>query len=295
MTQSLPPLAWFRAFEAAARHLSFTAAAEELALTQPAISQHVRALETRFGTALFVRKPRGLMLTDAGRRLLPTVTESITRLMAISSEFTPRNTAGDLLTIVTSVSFERWFLSPGLVQFQARNPRCRLRFISGVWPDQFGTETADVEIRFGAPELVGSNADRIAPEQLIQVAAPTIAAKLGAGQDLDKVPRIHTVGTANSLSVGTEEPNPERPPAVLVDNYGSALDFACAGCGVAEVSNLLAAPALCRNQLVRISESRRPARDGYFLAKSTRFANPNADDFCKWLAGYVQQILQRTR
>ena len=70
MTRTLPPLTWFRAFESAARHLSFTAAAGELSLTQSAISQHVRALEQRLGDRLFVRKARGVALTDAGRRLL---------------------------------------------------------------------------------------------------------------------------------------------------------------------------------------------------------------------------------
>ncbi|MEM6498530.1 MAG: LysR family transcriptional regulator, partial [Pseudomonadota bacterium] len=67
MSRSLPPLTWFRAFEAAARYLNFTTAADELGLTQSAVSQHVRALEERFGTQLFERKPRGLALTDDGR------------------------------------------------------------------------------------------------------------------------------------------------------------------------------------------------------------------------------------
>ena len=73
MVQPLPPLAWFRAFECAARHLSFTLAAQELNLTQSAISQHIRSLEHRFGCALFIRKHRGIALTDQGRRLLPEV------------------------------------------------------------------------------------------------------------------------------------------------------------------------------------------------------------------------------
>ena len=68
---ALPPLTWLRSFEAAARHLNFTAAADELNLTQSAISQQVRSLEVRLGLKLFERKARGLLLTDEGRKRLP--------------------------------------------------------------------------------------------------------------------------------------------------------------------------------------------------------------------------------
>lgn len=77
MSRSAPPVTWFRAFEAAARHLSFTAAADELGMTQSAVSQQVKAMETRFDTALFTRKPRGLALTDAGRKLVPQVAQAL--------------------------------------------------------------------------------------------------------------------------------------------------------------------------------------------------------------------------
>ena len=104
MSRSLPPLTWFRAFEAAARHLSFTAAAQELGLTQSAVSQHVRSLELRFGQMLFARKPRGLALTDAGRRLLPAVAKAIGGLAEASALFEPAR-PDSLLTVATSVSF----------------------------------------------------------------------------------------------------------------------------------------------------------------------------------------------
>ncbi|NDI05233.1 MAG: LysR family transcriptional regulator [Rhodobacteraceae bacterium] len=80
MTRHLPPLNWFRVFEAAARHQKFTAAADELGMTQSAVSQQIRALEERLATQLFLRQPRGLLLTDAGRKLLPKVSSSIENL-----------------------------------------------------------------------------------------------------------------------------------------------------------------------------------------------------------------------
>ena len=123
MAKSLPPLTWFRAFDAAARHLNFTAAAQELGLTQSAVSQHIRALESRLGTPLFVRKPRGLVLTDGGRHLVPDVAAALARLRIATDAFEPA-VGGDILTIATSVSFAQWFLAPGLVDFSPPVPKC---------------------------------------------------------------------------------------------------------------------------------------------------------------------------
>ena len=100
-------MTWFRAFEAAARHLSFTAAADELGLTQSAVSQHVRALEVRFGIQLFQRRPRGLALTDDGRKLLPKVGVALDTLADAAATFDADPTS-DLLTIATSVSVAQW-------------------------------------------------------------------------------------------------------------------------------------------------------------------------------------------
>ena len=87
MANSLPPLTWFRAFEVAARHLNFTSAAEELNVTQSAVSQHVRALEQRFGVQLFERKARGLALTKSGRQLLPYVSGAVEELSKATKMF----------------------------------------------------------------------------------------------------------------------------------------------------------------------------------------------------------------
>ena len=87
MAKSLPPLPWFRSFEAAARSLSFTAAAQEIGLTQSAVSQQVKALETRLGVPLFVRRPRGLSLTDEGRKLLPQVAQALAGLAAAADSY----------------------------------------------------------------------------------------------------------------------------------------------------------------------------------------------------------------
>src|SRR6056300_740916 len=118
MAKSLPPLTWFRAFEAAARHLSFTAAANEIGMTQSAVSQQVKALETRLRVALFTRHARGLSLTDDGRRLLPQVTSSLGQLAAATESY-DTGSPETLLTVASSISVIQWVISPNLRDFQA--------------------------------------------------------------------------------------------------------------------------------------------------------------------------------
>ena len=86
MKKRLPPLNWLRSFEAAARHLNFTQAAAELHMTQAAVSQQIKGLETKLGCALFIRLARGLELTDAGRAYIPGVRESIENLAVVTDE-----------------------------------------------------------------------------------------------------------------------------------------------------------------------------------------------------------------
>ena len=134
MAKSLPPLTWFRSFEAAARNLSFTAAAEEIGLTQSAVSQQVKSLELRLRVPLFVRQARGLMLTDDGRRLLPEISAALDALAGAANRF-EAGPVENLLTVATSVSVAQWVIAPRLPDFTARHPNIRLRLLSAIWPD----------------------------------------------------------------------------------------------------------------------------------------------------------------
>jgi DNA-binding transcriptional LysR family regulator len=173
MAKALPPLTWFRAFEAAARNLSFTAAAAEIGMTQSAVSQHVKSLEGRLGVTLFIRKPRSLSLTDDGRRLLPQVASALETLAVASRTFETGPTQ-DLLTIATSVSVAEWIIAPRLKEFTDRHPNIRLRFLSTIWPDDFHTVQADVEIPFGSHKQFGSNAILLEPSGLVALKSPQL-------------------------------------------------------------------------------------------------------------------------
>lgn len=284
MARKMPPLAWFRAFEAAARNLSFTGAAEELGLTQSAISQHVRSLERRFGVTLFTRMPRGLALTDEGRRLLPDVSLAISTLADVSLAY-DTGRAGPALTVAASVSIAQWYLAPGIAAFRRAHPDIPVRLVTATWPDEYHRPVADVEVRFGAAPLVGREATALTPNDSIVVAASGL--KVDPAR-LDAQTLIEPVGTSDTWRQWAEHTDYRRDlsPALTVDSHGFAVDLARRGVGVALTSSLIAAPCLGDGSLVRVDLPSKPCVDGYYLAVNDR-ANPAADAFARWLLAEI--------
>lgn len=274
MAKSLPPLTWFRAFEAAARNLSFTAAAEEIGLTQSAVSQQVKSLEVRLRVALFIRQARGLSLTDDGRRLLPQVAAALDTLAAATDPFDV-GTAENFLTVATSVSVAQWVIAPHLPKFTRHHPDVQLRILSATWPDDFHSAQADVEIRFGSQKQVGKNAEALTPNRLIALKSPAL------GGDFQTLPLIESVGTSGGWKAWHEAHGGSRPPEFFVDSYGMALNLAVHGNGVALVSELLADHATRTNQLVRAHAASIPGKEGYYL--SINQASGPAVLFRAWL------------
>ncbi len=290
----LPPLAWFRAFECAARHLSFTAAAGELSLTQSAVSQHVRALERRLGDPLFVRKPRGLDLTDAGRRLLPYVSGAIGELTAATELFRPARRE-DLLTIATRDSFAQACLAPALPRFSAANPGLRIRFVSTLWADNDLSTEADLEIRLGTRELAGAGATRLFADRVLPVCAPGLLPGRATVADLYARPLIQAVGSSDTWDAWAKAVSADPPPPVswFVDSYGLALELARQGCGVALVSRFLAA-ADVRARTLRVPVDRSAAaRETFYLARRAGRPDSPAHRFEQWLRAEMEDMERR--
>lgn len=299
MTRQIPPLAWFRAFESAARHLSFTAAAAELGVTQSAVSQNVRALEKQIDTMLFLRKARGLALTDAGRQLLPDISMAMSNISnAVSAFQTP--SSDKLINIATSVSFAQWFLAPQLPKYQARFPDTRIRIITSLWPDDFVVSAADIEIRFGSKKHVGKNADRLDPDKLVLVASPKLAPSTHTPldvKDFQNHPFIQTVGTANTIAYWEKKSGVELrvTPSLFADSYGLAVDFAKNGAGVALVSSLIAAPSIVEGSLIQIHPAAVEPIDGYYLAVDAKSDSLDTKNFTDWLKSYIKNVTTLSR
>ena len=133
MRTSLPPLNWLRTFEAAARLLNFTAAADELGLTQSAVSQQVRGLEHHLGRPLFHRLPRGLALTEGGVALNPLVAEVLGRLESGTTGIFGEGRR-QVLRICATASFSMLWLAPRLESFRQLHPEIDFRLTSSIWP-----------------------------------------------------------------------------------------------------------------------------------------------------------------
>lgn len=293
MVQPLPPLAWFRAFECAARHLSFTLAAQELSLTQSAISQHIRSLEHRFGCALFIRKHRGIALTDQGRRLLPEVANAINILRSASETLeTPADKR--LLTISVSTSLAQWYLAPRLKQFSETHPDLGLRIISKVWPDEFTGSNADVEIRFDAPGSAEPGSVRIGDDRIICVASPDlIAADVDpAPETIAQYPLIQVLGTSDSWTRWAAGRGYDGPLNIVcnVESHGAAVDFARSAIGIALTSHLVAAPSLTDGSLVRLGRQEMQAHDGYYLTIAQNENTVQAEAFSDWLQTEIRKV-----
>ena len=274
MRKNLPPLTWLRSFEAAARNLSFTAAAGELGLTQSAVSQQVKSLETRLRSPLFVRHARGLALTDAGRRLLPEVGGPL-QALAVAMDGADAGPDKGLLTIAASVSVVQWVVAPLLPDFTRHHPALRLRFLSAIWPDDFQSARADLEIRFGSLRQAGENAVLLLPNRLVALKSPELS---GA---LEELPLIEAVGTSGGWQTWAKEVGDTRPPSFYTDTYGMALQLAVHGNGVALVSELLAAHALKSGLLEPAHPASVAAEEGYYLSVAPE--KPEAGRLRDWL------------
>ena len=290
MARPLPPLNWFRAFECAARHLSFTGAAEELNLTQSAVSQNVRALETRLGKVLFQRKARGLALTDAGRQLLPYVSGALSDLSQGTAIFDPLR-SDEVLTIACSTSFSLLWLAPRLAAFRQAEPSLDIRITSTLWPDDYLHSQADVQIRFGSEELVGEGALRLVKDSVGPFCAPGLAEDPMTWSKLSAGPLIQTVGTSDTWQTWARDAGLAPPPgiALSVDSFGMALALAQSGVGVALGSRFLGM-ALVRKGLLAIPlVDAAPAIDTYFIALREGFPkNHFAQIFRDWIFAEIE-------
>jgi LysR family transcriptional regulator of beta-lactamase len=183
MTRPLLPLNALRAFEASARHLNLTRAADELCVSQAAISHHIKQLEERLGTVLFRRLPRGLALTDEGAALLPVLTGAFDQIEATLSRFADgRYTA--LLTVGAVGTFAAGWLMPRLPSFQAAHPDIDLRLFTHNNRVELAGEGIDLAIRFGDGDWSGVVATPLMRTPLAPLCAPALVERLRHPADL---------------------------------------------------------------------------------------------------------------
>ena len=164
----LPPLNALRAFEAAARHLNFSRAADELSVTPGAVSQQIQNLEDYIGVALFKRTPKGLLLTDPAQIALPALREAFDRLVEAASMLTAA-VDGRRLTVTVAPSFAAKWLVPRLGRFETLHPQVDVWISAGMELTDFNSGEVDLAIRYGTGRYPGLEVTRLMQETVIAV------------------------------------------------------------------------------------------------------------------------------
>jgi len=270
MKRTLPPLNGLRAFEAAARHMSFTDAAEELNVTQAAISHQVRGLEQRLGLKLFVRRNRSLLLSEAGQAYLPSVRAAFDQLNEATEKLLQKDKGGNL-TVTTTSSFAVKWLVPRLGGFQRSHPEIDVRISTGTSLVDFSREDVDIGIRYGRGQWGNLTAERLVAEDVMPVCAPSLLkgpSGLRKPSDLKRFTLLHIGNFPDDWQVWLTAAGVKGVDA----SRGVSFDFALAayqaamdGLGVALGRNPLVEPDLKAGRLVVPFEFKRSSDFAYYL------------------------------
>jgi LysR family glycine cleavage system transcriptional activator len=289
----LPPLDLLRTFEAAARHLSFTLAGQELFLTQSAVSRQIQQVEASLGVALFERRHRALELTEAGRLLLRTVVDCLERLRDVTSRVRAAS-AMRQVSMTCTPGFASLWLIPRLARFTAHHPAVDVRISATLELLDLERSQVDLAVRFCptrddlgpplfeesvlpvcAPRLVNARPHPLKkPADLVHHTLLAVDMPQGMALTVDWEPWIQVMGLSELRMKNT----------VRFTQYADAIAAAVAGQGVAIGRFPLLAQLLRDKQLVAPFGGRAVSQRGYYVVPSTRgLRNPDAQDFMRWL------------
>jgi LysR family transcriptional regulator, glycine cleavage system transcriptional activator len=294
-----------RGFEAAARHLSFTAAAEELFLTQSAISRQVQTLEEQLGVKLFERRTRALALTRAGESYYQQVAKALQQLRDATAHV--RGAADPLVRVTTTVTFASLWLVPRLARFQSQFADIPVHVIADNVLQDLERDVADVAVRYTTEEKAGSGAVMLFDETVAPVCSPSLVGgrkRVQKPEELLVLPLLHYDATQFSTpwlswevwleAMGLE--HPKGASSLSFSHYDQLIQAAVAGQGVA----LGRFPLM--NELLRGGQLVMPLRSppaaitqgrGYWLVVPSRAAvRPQVQTFVEWLRFEASEALQ---
>lgn len=273
LRSDIGPLATVFAFEAAARLGGFTTAAQELGVTQAAVSKQIAALEDRLGVALFTRLHRGVALTEAGQKLYGTTHEALTAIAASMHEI--QGSARQTLTLALSTSLSRFWLIPLLPAFGRDLPGIALRILSQDEKAETRPEGADLLLRYGPGEDGAGLC--LFSAKVRAMAAPAFLDRfpVNDSEEVSRAPRIHYDTTGRGwiswedwrAAAGIRRPL--APPALSLSRYHDALVAAQQGQGIVLVWTLPDSPGHAVSGLVPVPGPEIAARESFYLVPMT--------------------------
>jgi LysR family transcriptional regulator of beta-lactamase len=278
------PLNALRAFESSARHLSFTRAAQELNVTQAAVSQQVRSLEERLNTALFKRLPRGLAMTEEGLALQPVLSDAFDRIEAVLKQFDGGH-FHEVLTVGAVGTFAVGWLMPRLKSFRDAHPFVELRLLTNNNLVDLATEGLDFAIRFGDGTWPGSLATKLLDAPLALLCTPDIAARLARPDDLANETLLRSYRMDDWMTwfaAAGIAPRPVRGP--VFDSSRLMVEAASQGAGVALVPALMFEREINTGRLVRPFDVEVQAGSYWLTCLKGKPMTPAMLLFSQWIA-----------
>ena len=292
----MPSLDLLTGFEAAARHLSFTKAGEELFLTQSAVSRQIKELEDQLGVALFHRRHRALVLTDAGQQFYAAAAQVITTMRSATERLRAQSGRKRPLSLTTTHSFAALWLIPRLAGFTRTHPGVDVRITADTRVQDLERDGLDLAIRHGPPSLAGPNAVRLFGERVFPVCSPKLLKTNPLRQPADlknhtllqyddpdaRHPWLHWKTWLEVAGV------PElRPAATLsLSGFEQIIPAAVAGHGVALGRSPLVKDLLAEKKLVApFKTTADPARAYFVIASKAAASRPEVHEFVEWLKG----------
>ena len=292
----LPSLNGLRAFEAAARHLSFTNAATELNVTQTAISHQIRRLEEELGVRLFVRQNRALALTPEAAQYLPGVRAAFNDLRFATDRLLHKDNE-NVLTVSTLASLAAKWLLPRLPAFQEAHPGIDVRITTSTALVDFKSGGVDAAIRYGRGHWPGLRADWLMADELFPVCSPALitgSRPLRCPEDLAHQTLLHTSAGYNDdwrlwLTAAGLPPNISKHPGLTFDLILVTVQAAIDGLGVAMGRTSYVEADIAKGRLVVPFKIALPADAGFYLVSPEARADlPKLSAFRHWLVASLQ-------
>jgi LysR family glycine cleavage system transcriptional activator len=299
MPRRLPPLNALKAFEAAARSESFTRAAQELNVTQGAVSHQVKALEATLGIKLFNRERQRLVMTETGRDYLAVVRDALDRIAAGTERLMQRQSAG-VLTVSTSPDFAAKWLVYRLGRFAENHPEIDLRVSAAAHQVDFAREDVDVAVRHGDGKWPGLDVVRLCSERLFPVCSPKLVAgrnRITVASDLLKFPLLRLddwkTWTRWFAAAGVVDPVAHGP---VLNRASMLIDAAVDGQGIALARTALAAWDLINGRLVRpVDVSLKMSNTYWIVCPKATSSVPKIATFRKWLLAEAAEDARRLK
>jgi len=299
MTRRLPPLNGLKAFETAARSESFTRAAQELNVTQGAVSQQVKRLEATLGLKLFRRERQRLILTEAGRNYLVVIRDALDQIAVGTQRLLQRQESG-VLTISTSADFAAKWLVNRLSRFAERHPDVDLRVSATAPYADFARDDVDIAIRHGDGNWPGLDVQRLYSERLFPVCSPRLVAgrkRITKAADLLKFPLLRLEDAKNWARL-FEAAGVKAPvgPGPVLNRASMLIDAAIDGQGIALARTALAAWDLINGRLVRpIDVSLRMANTYWIVCPKSALTVPKIAKFRSWVFAETAEDTRRLK